>query len=129
MRDNCKEIRDLAIIDLLNSTGIRVGELVKLNIDDIDFNERECIVEGKGDKQRRVYFDARTKIHLQNYLNSRVDDNRALFVSLIKPYNRLNISGVEIRMRTLGRKLNINKVHPHKFRRTLATRAIDKGMP
>lgn len=129
MRDNCKEIRDLAIIDLLNSTGIRVGELVKLNIDDIDFNERECIVEGKGDKQRRVYFDARTKIHLQNYLNSRVDNNPALFVSLIEPHNRLNISGVEIRMRALGRKLNINKVHPHKFRRTLATRAIDKRMP
>lgn len=129
MRDNCKEIRDLAIIDLLNSTGIRVGELVKLNIDDIDFNERECIVEGKGDKQRRVYFDARTKIHLQNYINSRVDDNKAVFVSLIEPYNRLNISGVEIRMRTLGKKLNINKLHPHKFRRTLATRAIDKGMP
>lgn len=129
MRDNCKEIRDLAIIDLLNSTGIRVGELVKLNIDDIDFNERECIVQGKGDKQRRVYFDARTKIHLQNYINSRIDDNRAVFVSLIEPYNRLNISGVEIRMRTLGKKLNINKLHPHKFRRTLATRAIDKGMP
>ncbi|MBE1303372.1 tyrosine-type recombinase/integrase [Clostridium botulinum] len=129
MRDNCKEIRDLAIIDLLNSTGIRVGELVRLNVDDIDFNERECIVEGKGNKQRRVYFDAKTKIHLQNYLNSRVDDNKALFVSLIEPYNRLNISGVEIRMRTLGKKLNINKLHPHKFRRTLATRAIDKGMP
>ena len=129
MRDNCKEIRDLAIIDLLNSTGIRVGELVKLNIDDIDFSERECTVVGKGDKQRRVYFDARTKIHLQNYLNSRVDDNKALFVSLIEPYNRLNISGIEIRMRNLGKKLNINKVHPHKFRRTLATRAIDKGMP
>lgn len=129
MRDNCKEIRDLAIIDLLNSTGIRVGELVKLNIEDIDFNERECIVQGKGDKQRRVYFDARTKIHLQNYINSRNDNNKALFVSLIEPYNRLNISGVEIRMRSLGKKLNINKVHPHKFRRTLATRAIDKGMP
>lgn len=129
MRDNCNGIRDLAIIDLLNSTGIRVGELVKLNIDDIDFNERECIVQGKGDKQRRVYFDARTKIHLQNYLNSRVDKNEALFVSLLKPHDRLNISGVEIRMRALGKKLNINKVHPHKFRRTLATRAIDKGMP
>lgn len=129
MRDNCRELRDLAIIDLLNSTGIRVGELVKLNIEDIDFNERECIVVGKGDKERKVYFDARTKIHLQNYLNSRVDNNKALFVSLIKPYSRLNISGVEIRMRSLGRKLNINKVHPHKFRRTLATRAIDKGMP
>jgi integrase/recombinase XerD len=129
MRDNCKGIRDLAIIDLLNSTGIRIGELVKLNIDDINFNERECIVEGKGDKQRRVYFDAKTKIHLQNYINSRVDDNKALFVSLIEPYNRLNISGVEIRMRDLGKVLKINKVHPHKFRRTLATRAIDKGMP
>lgn len=129
MRDNCKELRDLAIIDLLNSTGMRVGELVKLNIDDIDFNERECIVEGKGDKQRRVYFDARTKIHLQDYLNSRADDNKALFVSLLKPHKRLNISGVEIRMRALGKKLNITKLHPHKFRRTLATRAIDKGMP
>lgn len=129
MRDSCKEIRDLAIIDLLNSTGMRVGELVKLNVEDIDFNERECIVEGKGDKQRRVYFDAKTKIHLQNYINSRSDDNKALFVSLIEPYKRLNISGVEIRMRNLGKKININRVHPHKFRRTLATRAIDKGMP
>ena len=129
MRDSCKEIRDLAMIDLLNSTGIRVGELVKLNIDDVNFNERECIVTGKGDKQRKVYFDARTKIHLENYLKSRIDDNNALFVSLIKPHNRLKISGVEIRMRELGRKLNITKIHPHKFRRTLATRAIDKGMP
>lgn len=129
LRDNCTQIRDLAIIDLLNSTGMRVGELVKLNIEDINFNERECIVFGKGDKERRVYFDARTKIHLQNYLDSRSDDNEALFVSLIKPFNRLNISGVEIRLRELGRKLNMNKVHPHKFRRTLATKAIDKGMP
>lgn len=129
MRDNCTEIRDLAMIDLLNSTGIRVGELVNLNIDDIDFNERECVVLGKGNKQRKVYFDARTKIHLQDYLKSRNDDNEALFVSLLSPYKRLNISGVETRMRKLGRRLNINKVHPHKFRRTLATRAIDKGMP
>ena len=117
------------MIDLLNSTGMRVGELVRLNISDINFNERECIVLGKGDKQRKVYFDAKTKIHLQSYLNSRYDENDALFVSLLKPHNRLNISGVEIRMRNLGRRLNINKVHPHKFRRTLATRAIDKGMP
>jgi integrase/recombinase XerD len=129
MRDKCTELRDLAIIDLLNSTGMRVGELVKLNIEEINFNERECIVFGKGDKERKVYFDARTKIHLQDYLNSRTDNNAALFVSLIEPYNRLQISGVEIRMRKLGRKLNINKVHPHKFRRTLATRAIDNGMP
>lgn len=129
MRDNCSEIRDLAMIDLLNSTGMRVGELVKLDIKDINFNERECIVLGKGGKQRRVYFDAKTKIHLQNYLENRTDDNEALFVSLLKPHKRLQISGVEIRLRKLGKDLNINKVHPHKFRRTLATRAIDKGMP
>ena len=129
MRDNSECIRDHAIIDLLASTGMRVGELVKLNKSDIDFVERECVVLGKGNKQRRVYFDARTKIHLQNYLNSREDDNEALFVSLQKPYNRLQISGVEIRLRELGRKLDIEKVHPHKFRRTLATMAIDKGMP
>lgn len=129
MRDNCSTIRDLAMIDLLNSTGMRVGELVGLNIEDIDFNERECVVLGKGDKQRKVYFDAKTKIHLQKYIESRNDDNKALFVSLQKPHKRLQVSGVEIRMRNIGRKLNINKVHPHKFRRTLATRAIDKGMP
>ena len=129
MRDNCDSVRDLAIIDMLASTGMRVGELVHLNIEDIDFENRECIVLGKGSKERPVYFDARTKIHLRNYLESRNDDNPALFVSMLKPYNRLNISGVEIRLRELGRKLDITKVHPHKFRRTLATRAIDKGMP
>lgn len=129
MRDNCDGIRDLAIIDFLASTGIRVGELVKLNRADVDFINRECIVSGKGEKERRVYFDARTKIHLLNYLKKREDDDPALFVSLLKPYNRLQISGVEIRMRDLGRKLDIAKVHPHKFRRTMATMAIDKGMP
>lgn len=129
MRDHCECIRDLALIDLLASTGMRVGELVKLNRNDIDFENRECIVTGKGDKQRRVYFDARTKIHLQRYFVERIDDNPALFVSLLAPYDRLQISGVEIRLRRLGRELNIPKVHPHKFRRTLATMAIDKGMP
>lgn len=129
MRDHCSNARDLALIDLLASTGMRVGELVKLNRSDIDYQNRECIVTGKGDKQRKVYFDARTKIHLQKYVNSRADSNEALFVSLLAPYNRLQISGVEIRLRQLGRELNIPKVHPHKFRRTLATMAIDKGMP
>lgn len=129
MRDNCDSLRDLAIIDMLASTGMRVGELVHLNIEDVDFEKRECVVLGKGSKERPVYFDARTKVHLRNYLESRNDDNPALFVSMLKPYNRLNISGVEIRLRELGRKLDITKVHPHKFRRTLATRAIDKGMP
>jgi len=129
MRDNCTELRDLAIIDMLASTGMRVGEMVLLNREDIDFNERECVVFGKGDKERIVYFDARTKIHLQNYLSSRNDDNPALFVSLQKPYKRLQISGVEVRLRQYGKRLGLNKVHPHKFRRTLATMAIDKGMP
>lgn len=129
MRDHCDAIRDLAIIDLLASTGMRVGELVKLNIDDVDFENRECVVFGKGDKERKVYFDARAKIHLLNYLTSRTDENEALFVTLHKPFDRLQISGVEIRMRELGRRLEIPRVHPHKFRRTLATMAIDKGMP
>ena len=129
MRDHCSNARDLALIDLLASTGMRVGELVRLNRSDIDYQNRECIVTGKGDKQRKVYFDARTKIHLQKYVDSRNDTNEALFVSLLAPYNRLQISGVEIRLRQLGRELNISRVHPHKFRRTLATMAIDKGMP
>ena len=129
LRDNCKCVRDLAMIDLLYSTGIRVGELVGLNISDIDFEERECIVFGKGDKERRVYFDAKAKLHLQEYIESRTDDNPALFVTLDAPHARLKISGVEIRVRELGRKLNIDKIHPPKLRRTMATRAIDKGMP
>lgn len=129
LRDGCGERRDLAIIDILTSTGIRVGELVNLNISDLNFAERECIVYGKGDKERKVYFDARTKLHIQNYLAERTDDNSALFVSLNAPYQRLQISGVEVRLRELGRQLQINNIHPHKFRRTMATKAIDKGMP
>ena len=129
IRDHCTEIRDLAMIDLLYSTGIRVGELVNLNIANVDIEQRECVVYGKGDKERRVYFDAKTKIHLQNYLACRTDANPALFVTLDAPHDRLQISGVEIRLRQLGRKLGLTRIHPHKFRRTMATRAIDKGMP
>ena len=129
MRDNCCEIRDLALIDILASTGMRVGELVLLNRNDINFNERECVVFGKGDKERMVYFDARTKLHLQTYLDSRIDDDPALFVSLKAPYSRMTIGGIESRLRNMGKNLGIKKVHPHKFRRTLATMAIDKGMP
>ena len=129
LRDTCMHPRDLAMIDLLASTGMRVGELVKLNREDINFNERECIVFGKGNKQRIVYFNARAKIHLQEYLNSRKDKNKALFVSLAKPHRRLQISGVEVRLRKIGKEAKVPRVHPHKFRRTLATMAIDKGMP
>ena len=129
MRDNCGELRDLAMIDMLASTGMRVGEMVLLNRDDIDFAERECVVFGKGDKERIVYFDARAKLHLQAYLESRTDDNPALFVTLRAPHERLQIGGVESRVRGMGKRLDIPKMHPHKFRRTLATMAIDKGMP
>ena len=129
LRDNCNNVRDRAMIDFLLSTGIRVGELVRLNIDDIDFSERECVVYGKGDKERKAYFDAKTKIHLMNYIESRTDNNSALFVSLNKPHNRLTESGVELRLREMGKKVGVEKVHPHKFRRTMATRAIEKGMP
>lgn len=129
LRDHCTQIRDLAMIDLLYSTGIRVGELVNLNIGDINFEERECVVYGKGDKERRVYFDAKAKVHLMEYIESRKDKNPALFVTLDAPYDRLKISGVEIRLRQLGRELGLERIHPHKFRRTMATRAIDKGMP
>ncbi len=129
LRDKCTCKRDLAMIDLLYSTGIRVGELVNLNISDVDFEARECVVFGKGGKERKVYFDAKAKLHLQKYIESRNDKNPALFVTLDSPYDRLKISGVEIRMRELGRSVKIAKIHPHKFRRTMATRAIDKGMP
>ena len=129
LRDNCTELRDLAMIDFLVSTGVRVGELVRINIGDINFNERQCIVLGKGNKERTVYFNARAKVHLQNYIATRQDSEPALFVSLSAPHNRLTISGIENRLRLLGRKANVGKIHPHKFRRTLATMAIDKGMP
>lgn len=129
MRDHSEELRDLAIIDMLASTGMRIGEMVRLNREDIDFTERECVVFGKGDKERIVYFDARTKLHLMEYLENRKDSNDALFVTLRSPHERITISGIELRLRELGKRLSIVKVHPHKFRRTLATMAIDKGMP
>lgn len=129
LRDACRCHRDLAIVDLLYSTGMRVGELVSLNRSDVNFELRECVVLGKGGKERKVYFDAKAKLHLQEYLNGRVDNNSALFVTLDRPFERLKISGVEIRVRSLGKSVGLLKIHPHKFRRSMATRAIDKGMP
>ncbi len=129
LRDTCTNVRDLAILELLISTGMRVGELTRLNISDMNFQERSCIVLGKGNSEREVYFSAKSKMYIKKYLEARTDNNEALFVSLIKPYNRLEISGIEIAIRNLGKQANINKVHPHKFRRTMATMAIDKGMP
>lgn len=129
LRDECENIRDLSLIELLISTGMRVGELVNLNINSLNFEDRSCIVLGKGNKEREVYFDAKTKLHLKEYISKRNDSNEALFVSMREPHQRLSISGIELIVRNLGVNSNINKVHPHKFRRTLATMAIDKGMP
>jgi site-specific recombinase XerD len=129
MKDSCVLLRDLALIELLSSTGMRIGELVRLNREDIDFEARECLVLGKGNKERIVYFDASTRIHLQEYLDSRTDSNPALFVSLRAPFGRIQIGGIEHRLRNIGIEMNITHIHPHKFRRTLATKAIDKGMP
>ena len=126
LRDTCSNVRDLAILELLISTGMRVGEITRLNMSDMNFQERSCIVLGKGNSEREVYFSAKSKMYIEKYLETRIDNNEALFVSLIKPYNRLGISGIEILIRNLGKEANINKVHPHKFRRTMA---IDKGMP
>lgn len=129
LRDACESKRDLAIVDLLASTGMRVGELVRLNRKDVNLHERECLVMGKGNKQRPVYFDARAKLHLTEYLASRVDKSPALFVALDSSTRRITVGSIELRLRDLGRSAGINRVHPHKFRRTLATHAIDKGMP
>lgn len=129
LRDVCENERDLAVVDLLASTGLRIGELVRLDIADVDLQERECIVTGKGDKQRPVYFDARTKLRLMEYLGTRSDDSSALFVSLDSTAKRVTVSGMELRLRNLGKKAGVSRVYPHKFRRTLATHAIDKGMP
>ena len=108
---------------------VKTAVIVKDTIPDekIEISERECVVYGKGDKERKAYFDAKTKIHLLNYIESRTDNNIALFVSLNKPHSRLTESGVELRLREMGKKLGVEKVHPHKFRRTIATRAIEKG--
>lgn len=129
MRDNCKSIRNLSLVEMLYSTGMRVGEIVNLNTSDLNFENRSCIVLGKGNKQREVYFDAKTKLHIQEYIATRNDDNDALFVSSKSPHQRLSIAGIELIIRKIGQATNINKAHPHKFRRTLATNAIDKGMP
>lgn len=129
LRNICGNKRNLAIIDLLISSGIRVSELVRINISDLNFDNCSCKVFGKGNKEREVYFDAKTKLHIQEYLNSRSDNESALFISNIKPHKRIGTRAVEMMLHKLAKKINLNDVYPHKFRRTLATKAIDKGMP
>ena len=129
LRDGCRNIRDLAIIDFLLSSGVRVSELVELNKDDLNMESLECIVHGKGDKERKAYFDVRSKVHIEEYLAIRKDSNQALFASLRSPYERISAAGIEQMLRRLSKELKIEHLHPHKFRRTMATKAIYKGMP
>lgn len=129
LQDSCTSKRDRALIDFLYSTGVRVSELCRLTITDIDFNNKELIVFGKGNKERIVYFDSRTKVHLIDYLESRDDNNDALFVVSTEPHERLTPAGVEYIVKMIGNKAGVKKCHPHRFRRTLATRLINRGMP
>lgn len=129
LRDNCANIRELAIVDFLNSSGVRVSELVGLNKTDISLISREGVVFGKGRKERRIYFDAAAKIHIQKYLQRRKDNNPALFVTAREPYERLTKAGVEYMIAKLGMRSNVEKCHPHRFRRSLATRLIDRNVP
>ena len=129
LRRKCGLERDLALIEFLYSTGVRVSELVALNRQDIDFVSMDVIVYGKGAKERETYLTAASCMHLKEYLDSRKDDNEALFVSLRAPHKRLTVSGVEEILRRLGRCTGIEKVHPHRFRRTMATNILNKGMP
>ena len=128
LRENLNTLRDKAIFELLLSSGMRVGDLVKLNHKDLNMNECAVIVHGKGDKEREVFFNELAKVSINRYLESRVDTNPALFVSLHSPYHRLGISGVETMLRELGKRSGVNKVHPHRFRRHFATQMIRKGV-
>ena len=129
LRRKCRLERDLALIEFLYSTGVRVSELVALNRQDIDFSSMDVIVYGKGAKERETYLTAASCMHLKEYLDSRTDDNEALFVGLKSPHKRLTVSGVEEILRRLGKQTGIEKVHPHRFRRTMATNILNKGMP
>lgn len=127
--DNCVSYRELALIGLLNSTGVRVGELATLELSRLDLDNRECVVHGKGNKERTVYFDSKTKLYLEKYLETRNDDVDAVIITKIKPYRKASIRTIQREVGKLGALAEIPKCHPHKFRSTLATRAIDKGMP
>ena len=128
MREAAKNLREKAIIEVLYSTGMRIGELEKLNKDDIDFVNGKAIVFGKGAKEREVYFNVKAQLALKKYLENRNDTNEALFVGLQSPYNRLKVSTYEKILRELGGRCGVH-CHPHRFRRTCATILLNKGMP
>ena len=129
LRYACENERDLAIIEFLYSSAVRVSELIKLDVTDIGWDSNDVIVLGKGNKEREVYINAKTNLHLKNYLDKRNDSNPALFVSLRKPYKRLTKSGIEYILKRIGKKAGVKNVHPHRFRRTSATDLLRMGMP
>lgn len=135
LRTFAKTDRDKAIIEFLYSTGCRVSEMVALNRDDIDYDNREVTVLGKGNKQRKVFLSYRCIAALQTYQSKRLDKDPALFVSTpsnrfpFRESQRLLASGVEIMVRTTGKRAGIDKAHPHRIRRTAATFALRRGMP
>lgn len=127
IRNACKDVRTLAMVDFFTASGVRVSEFCSVNISDIDWNRKELLVTGKGNKQRTVYLNAISLISLQRYLKTRKDNNEALFVSKNKPYNRLKPSAVRSVLHDLEKETG-TYIHPHKFRRTLATRLLERGM-
>ena len=126
---NAKHIRDKAMMEFFYSTCVRVSELAAINIADIRFSERDLVVYGKGAKERIAYINSRALVYLEMYLKSRTDNNPALFVSLNSPHNRLTKSGIELAIRRAGRRAGVANAHPHRFRRTGATNASNRGMP
>ena len=125
----CTSLRDKAMLEFLYSTAVRVLEFIRLNRDDIRFGNKTLIVYGKGGKERRVYLNERTNMYLKEYMQSRTDDNPALFVGIRIPHGRMTKAGVEDAIRRIGKKAGVQKAHPHRFRRTSITNALNRGMP
>lgn len=129
VRCACEQERDLAIVEFLYSSAVRVSELTALNRDDIRWESDDVLVLGKGNKEREVYLNARAHLHLKQYLESRADSNPALFVGNRAPHERLTRAGVEYILARIGENAGVENVHPHRFRRTSATDLLRMGMP
>ena len=133
LRTSCSTLRDRALVEFLYSTGVRVSELVALNVGDIEMGRQELIVYGKGSKERKTYLTDSAKFYLRRYLQTRSAEeginDRPLFVTLDKPHDRLTVAGVQYMLRQLGQRAGVENVHPHRFRRTIATDLLNRGMP
>lgn len=129
IRDACESSREVALVDFLYCTGARVSEAANSDIADFNFQTMEGYVYGKGGKERMVYLDTRTKIHIERYLHYRKDTNPALFVRIASPYERMSKAQIEYTIKQIGERAGVENCHPHRFRRTLATRLLERGMP